>query len=368
MNDKPQMLMFVYNDLTTDARVQRSLDTLKQAFDITILSTGDPYERDGIKNVVLNSSKTGMRKYFDISRQVISYGKKHQFEYLYLHDYYSCIPGLRLYKKHKTIYDAHELIIGTKQFPAPKREKFFGFFEKLIVDRVQLIISADAKRAEMMRNFYKLNEIPYVVPNYSELPIDEEYSFTPDLIEFFKDKRKTLVYAGALTGGRNIEKIILSAAQLTGEYKVLIVGDGGEKSKLEKIASECNGLKYLFTGSVPYKHLGSILRRCDVGYLSYPMTNLNNIYCAPNKIYEYASVELPMICNDNTNLISIVGASRIGVCVSEKGKEGCSRSIEEALELLHQDYDTYKKNIQTFRKENSWAIISEKYLSKVQSI
>lgn len=368
MNDRPKMLMFVYNDLTTDARVQRSLDTLKRAFEITILSTGAPYEREGITNVALKSSKTGMRKYFDISQQAISYGKKHQFEYLYLHDYYSCILGLRLYKKHKTIYDAHELIIGTKQFPAPRREKIFGFFEKLIVDRVQLVISADAKRAEMMRDFYKLNETPYVVPNYSELPIEEDYSFTPDLIEFFKDKRKTLAYAGALTGGRNIEKIILGAAQLTSEYKVLIVGDGGEKSKLERIASECNGLKYIFTGSIPYKHLGSILKRCDVGYLSYPMTNLNNIYCAPNKIYEYASVELPMICNDNPNLISIVGASRIGICVSEKGKEGCSRSIEEALELLHKDYDAYKKNIQIFRKENSWAIISEKYLSKVQSI
>lgn len=368
MTEKPKMLMFVYNDLTTDARVQRSLDTLKQTFDITILSTGKPYEYIGIKNVVLSSSKTGMRKYFDIVRQVITYVNKHQSEYLYLHDYYSCIPGLRLYKRHKTIYDAHELIIGTNQYPVPRREKFFGFFERLIVDRVQLIICADEKRAEMMQDYYKLKHVPYVVPNYSELPIDEDYSFSPDLIEYFTDKRKTLVYAGALTGGRNIEKIILSAAQLTGEYKVLIVGDGGEKSKLEKIASECNRLKYKFTGSVPYKHLGSILKRCDVGYLSYPMTNLNNIYCAPNKIFEYASVELPMICNDNTNLISIVGASRIGVCVSDKGIDGCSRSIEEALALLHQDYDIYKKNIQTFRTEHSWALISEKYLSKVQSI
>ena len=368
MIERPPMLMFVYNDLTTDARVQRSLDTLNQGFDITIISTGDPYDHDGIKNVVIKTSKTGMRKYFDIVRQVITYGKSHPFEYLYLHDYYSCIPGLILCKKHKTIYDAHELIIGTKQFPAPRREKFFGFFEKQIVDRVQLIICADRKRSEMMRDYYKLKETPYVVPNYSELPIDEEYSFSPNLTEFFKDKRKTLVYAGALTGGRNIEKIILSAAKLTDEYKVLIIGDGGEKPKLEKIASGCNNLKCFFTGSVPYKHLGSILKRCDVGYLSYPMTNLNNIYCAPNKIYEYASVELPMICNDNPNLISIVGTSRIGVCVSEAGREDCSRSIEEALALLSRDYDTYKNNIQTFRKENSWAVISKKYLSEVQNV
>lgn len=368
MNNKPRMLMFVYNDLTTDARVQRSLNTLKVGFDITILSTGEPYECEGINNVVLNTPQKGIRKYFLIMKQVIAYGKKHKFDYLYLHDYYSCIPGLRLYKNHKTIYDAHELIIGTKEFPAQNREKFFGYFEKKLVDKVQLIICADKNRAELMRKFYKLKETPYVIPNYSELPISDDYALPQALTSFFTDKRKTLVYAGALTGGRNIEKIILSAAHLNNEYKMLVIGDGVEKQKLEKIASECTDLKYLFTGSIPYRHLGSILKRCDVGYLSYPMTNLNNIYCAPNKIYEYASVELPMICNDNPNLISIVGSNGIGVCVSENGAEGCSRSIEDALILLNKNYDTYKENIRTFRKDNAWALISRKYLSMVKDI
>ena len=360
--------MFVYNNLTTDARVQRSIDTLKHEFEITVLSIDDPYDCDGILNPILKSSKKGMLRFFDIARQAIAYGKNHQYEYLYLHDYYSCIPGLRLYKNHKTVYDAHELIIGTKQFPATKREKFFSFFEKLLINRVQLVISADEKRAELMKKYYKLEETPCVVPNYSELQIDEEYSLSPDVKEFFDDKRKTFVYAGVLTSGRNIEEIILRAANLADSYKVLIIGDGGEKARLEKIASECSGLKYLFTGNVPYKYLGNYLKRCDVGFLSYPLTNLNNIYCAPNKIYEYASVELPMVCNDNPNLISIVGGSKIGVCVSDKDIDGCSRSIEEALKLIERDYDTYKYNIQTFRKDNAWSLIREKYLSKVQSI
>lgn len=368
MPKRPSMLMFVYNDLKTDARVQRSLTTLTKSFDITILSTGDEFKWENVTNILLCSQKSGIFKYFDIVRQVVHYGKLHDYDYLYLHDYYSCIPGLRLYKNHKTIYDAHELIIGTKEFPTEKREKFFGFFEKRLLSKVQLIISADEKRAEMMRDYYNLDKVPYVVPNFSELPVNEGFSLTEELLEFLNDTRKTLVYAGALVGGRQIESIIYGAAKLSSKYKVLIIGSGGEKQKLEQIAAGSSGLKYLFTGNIPYKNLGFLLKRCDVGYLNYPMTNLNNIYCAPNKIYEYASVDLPMICNDNPNLISIVGKNGIGVCVSEKETDGCCRSIEEALQLVENNYGTYKSNIQKFRMENSWDVISQDYLKKVQSI
>lgn len=368
MSKKPSMLMFVYNDLTTDARVQRSLDTLSKAFNITILSTGKEYKHDGVKNVILKSSKIGILRYFDVSYQVVKYGHGHDFQYLYLHDYYSCIPGLRLYKHHKTIYDAHELIISTKEYPAAKREKFFGFFEKCLLSKVQLVISAEEKRAQMMQNYYRLDKVPYVVPNFSELPANKNFSLTKEMIEFFSDSRKTLVYAGALVGGRHIESIIYGAAKLYSKYKVLIIGSGGEKKKLEQIAAECSGLKYLFTGNIPYKNLRSLLKQCDVGYLNYPMTNLNNIFCAPNKIYEYASVDLPMICNDNPTLISIVGKNEIGICVSEKETGRCCGSIEEALEIIKRDYGTYKRNIQKFRLENSWGVISREYLKKVQSI
>ena len=362
------MLMFVYNDLKTDARVQRSLDTLSQAFEITIISTGEVYEHSNVHNVILKSKRRGSFKFFDIIKQANLYAKNKKFEYLYLHDYYSCLLGLWKYKGHKTIYDAHELIIGTKEYPVDKREKFFGFFEKLLLPKTQLVICADDKRAELMQKHYGLKNMPFTVPNFSELSINTRFQFTPEMIEFFKDPRKTFVYAGALTSGRHIDSIILETSKLSDRYKVLIIGDGGERENLQEIAGKCEGLKYLFTGSLPYKDLGALLSHCDVGYLSYPLTNLNNIYCAPNKIYEYASVELPMVCNDNPNLINIVGKNQIGLCVSDKGGDYCCNTIEAALTMIDRDYDKYKESIRLFQKKNSWSLISKQYLAKVQSI
>lgn len=368
MLNKPSMLMFVYNDLTTDARVQRSLDTLASAFDITILSTGSKLERDNIEEIIVESTKTGMIKYFDVVRKVIHYERKQKYEYVYLHDYYSCLVGLLLSKREKIIYDAHELIIGTREYPVSIREKFFGFFEKQIVKRAHLVICADRKRAEIMQKYYKLKQTPVVIPNYSELPLVENSSLTSEMIDFFNDSRKTFVYAGALVEGRHIDSILYDTSKVSSEYKVLIIGDGSERQNLECIAKDCNRLKYLFLGSIPYRNLGAILKRCDVGFLSYPMTDLNNIYCAPNKIYEYASVELPMICNDNPNLISVVGENGIGVCYSENGARDCVGSIVEALGIIDHDYEKYKNNIRVFRRENSWDRIRKYYLNKVQYI
>lgn len=368
MTDKRKMLMFVYNDLSTDSRVQRSIQTLAVKFHITVVSIGKPYVVEGVENVIISSKYRGMRKYFDTVIKFIKFSKKLEYDYLYLHDYYSCIPGLFLIKNKSSIYDAHELIIGSKEFPATKREEFFGFFEKKLLKKVQLVICADETRGTEMVKYYGLERTPYVVPNYSELEIDDSYKLDPAVSEFFLDKRKTIVYAGALAPGRNIDTVIHATIQKKQDYKLMIIGDGPDREHLEEVAKDARGLTYLFTGSIPYKNLGNLLKYCDVGYLSYPTTNLNNIYCAPNKIYEYASVELPMICNDNPNLISIVGKNGIGVCVSEKNEQGCVASMEEALAVIDSDYASFKKNIRSFRHNNSWLSISNDYLRIVETI
>ena len=40
------------------------------------------------------------------------------------------------------------------------------------------------------------------------------------------------------------------------------------------------------------KEIIPLLSRCKLGFVGYPMEGLNNIYCSPNKIYEYPNVEL----------------------------------------------------------------------------
>jgi glycosyltransferase involved in cell wall biosynthesis len=61
----------------------------------------------------------------------------------------------------------------------------------------------------------------------------------------------------------------------------------------------------------------SFLENYDVGLAFYKNTNLNNYYCAPNKVYDYIQLGMPVITNDYPGLKEIVADNKIGVCISE---------------------------------------------------
>ena len=82
------------------------------------------------------------------------------------------------------------------------------------------------------------------------------------------------------------------------DYDLLIVGDG------PKIYFD--NLKYRYTsntnihfvGRVALDQVYSFIKISHCGIISYSMQNLNNTYCAPNKLYEYAQFNLRMITTD----------------------------------------------------------------------
>lgn len=363
-----KMLMFVYNDLSTDSRVQRSLSVLNRLFEITVICTGGAVDYPNVECIVIESENSGRMRYFDTILKTLSLMKSYKYDCLYLHDYYSCVLSLFVHRKKTVIYDAHELIVPDDNMPDNLRDKFFRVFEKRAVKIADLIIVANEQRGLLMSNYYHLRQPPFCVPNYSELPMDNGYSMSNELEQFFTSKKLTIVYAGALSYDREIDKLITEINNNQDFYKILIIGDGPAYNDLIRLASSCNGLDYLFMGSVPYCHLGTILSKCDIGFISYPKTNLNSIYCASNKIYEYASVKLPMLCNDNPSLKEVVGKNGIGLCVSDTTDAGCCGSIDEALKLINNNYAYYLTNIESFRSKNSWDTIATNYLREVDSI
>ena len=73
---------------------------------------------------------------------------------------------------------------------------------------------------------------------------------------------------------------------------------GRESDYLKELLIKYPDVKYLgFT--VPPKHL-SIVKLADIGILTYVADSgsINPVFCAPNKIWEYAKYGIPMLCND----------------------------------------------------------------------
>ena len=72
-----------------------------------------------------------------------------------------------------------------------------------------------------------------------------------------------------------------------------------------------------FLGNLDLKSLYSILKVSDLGIISYSNINLNNRFCAPNKLYEYAMFNLPMITSDQVLFKRTFKKYKIGIIYNE---------------------------------------------------
>ena len=290
---------------------------------------------------------------------------KQRPDIVYCHDYYSAILAyLLLCTRYsgKIVYDAHELMIP-EEGRGDRRLMFFYWFEKRIVKKVDLLVCASKQRAEIMQNHYGLKSTPTVVPNISQLEINDDDLDTSNIISsldgFFKKEGQTVVYAGVVTTSRRINELFDAVVATADKCKLLIVGDGDALPSLKQNAVRHPELSVAFTGKVPYKCLGSILSRCDIGFLYYPIDTLNNIYCASNKIYEYASVELPMLANENPTVKRILDKEQIGISTGD---------FKYGLRVLVNESKVYKNNCTIFTKHNQWKDVAQQLKQIILSV
>ena len=293
--------------------------------------------------------------------------KKEKPEIVYAHDYFSALLVrllLLLKRKHckKIIYDAHELIIPEKGKDAGRRLNFFYKQEKKIVNKVDLLVCASEERGMMMNHHYCLKQPPVAINNISQLFISDDpttVNILKSMEGFLSSPGITVVYAGVVTKGRRIDRLFEAVSELAPRFKLLIVGNGPSLEELKAEAAKQTYMVSLFTGGVPYKSLGAILSKCDIGFLYYPVNTLNNIYCASNKIYEYASVGLPMLANENPTVKKYLEEVAIGIATSD---------FKKGLEEVSEKVDTYKTNCEQFTSNNLWEKEAEKLRIKVKEL
>lgn len=361
-----KIVMYVYGNIQTDARVKRAAKALAGKYELILLSSdcGKQVKDDGYRNVLLKCKSSGLMGYFQSVREALKVVRREKPDVFYAHDYYSAlIARLLLKRKHckKIVYDAHELIIPEEGL-SDARMKFFYSMEKAIVNKVDLLVCASQERAALMKEHYHLSKSPLVVENISYLPLGFDLSkldAAKQLDNFFADKTPTLVYAGVVTKSRKIGSLFDMAAKLAPAVKLLIVGNGDALNEMKEKAAGQNTLKCCFTGAVPYEALGEILKRCDVGYLYYPTNTLNNINCASNKIYEYASVGLPIVANNNPTVKRILEHGGIGIS---------SDDFEDALKQTLSNLNDYKKACAKFVDDNRWEKTALRLLEDVEKM
>jgi glycosyltransferase involved in cell wall biosynthesis len=218
---------------------------------------------------------------------------------------------------------------------------------KKLFKNASAVVECEYNRAHIAKAWFSLKKTPYVIPNKPylnqltrESNIQDEYC--AQQINKIKDK-KIVLYQGIIDPERPLIPFIEAVTELGDEYAMVIMSSDVDKLKDVKSSNLC-----LLPFVNPPHHL-EITSWAHIGILTYvpvlgeTTSPLNAVYCAPNKIYEYAMFGIPMIGNDVPGLKTEFDKSRIGYVFDSFDKKDILEAIKK-IEINYEQMSAYTFN------------------------
>lgn len=363
-NDK-SFLIILFGTLDYDGRVKRMIEVLRELGPVTLVDidtdkkkAGGSYEGvDRIRVVLpLNAGKFNrhLRFWLTSLRQAL----RVKPGIVVAEDYFACFPGWLAAKSTRAMfaYDAHELIIPEAGKKMSLRGRFWYLLERWAVKRANLVIAANEDRAQFMADHYGLSVVPEVmrnIPPGGHLPPDPEKALQsyPALARRNHEDR-IILYQGDVSLSRGLGRFVDALEFLPKCYRLVVAGGGHDLEKLCSMAGRFSKEgRFVALGRIENQMLPAITALADVCIVCYPYQGLNNIYCAPNKLFEYAQAGLPVVATDQPPLRKAVETHGIGELVCENFSPV---QIALILQKVVNDKIQYQKQLAAFLDANKW--------------
>lgn len=222
------------------------------------------------------------------------------------------------------------------------KNKTYRFFLNKILPKAKKVVVPEETRASIFKVWYELKNKPIVLPNKPIVNPNSFHLTLTDEIKAIKDsKKKVILYQGIIVKGlRDLTPLCQAMAKLNEKWQLVLMGPQNPYiEELKKIYPELIYIPYI----KPPLHL-KVTELVDVCVVSYGYKDLNNIFCAPNKIWEYSMFGKPMLCNDVPCLKQTVENAKAGICVDMDD----TGAIIKAIGTIEREYTEYSNNARIF--------------------
>lgn len=236
----------------------------------------------------------------------------------------------------------------------PRKYRFWASDDeyKQQIKNARRIINCEPNRALVVKSFFGLSDEQMVtIPNKTNFKIDSELSATPEILSIQRllDNKKAIIYQGGINyPERRLDELCEAINFLSDEYVIVILTSDCEyKDQLVKRYESDRVLFLPFIKAPQHLHITKLAR---IGFLTYfPITGnieqiLNVLYCAPNKVFEYAQFGIPMLSNALPALNHIYSEYKCGLSVQSFNP----KKLAEAIVEIDENYDFYSSNSKSF--------------------
>jgi len=220
-----------------------------------------------------------------------------------------------------------------------------GRLQQAILRRAGMVIVPEVNRAWMMKMRSRSRAPFVVIPN--RLP---EYALpdganTDEARSAFlaaggsAECRDFVIYQGRMHLDRCVAEALEGFRQLGRADWGFIVMCNEEDRTVALRSRYREDRRIVFLPRVEPPHHLRITRGCRLGVLLYAPTNLNNVYCAPNKVFEYAYFGLGMIFPDYPGLRSLEREFSLGEVCNPLDPVSIASALSRAMSTPREHYE-----------------------------
>ncbi len=282
-----------------------------------------------------------------------------EIDVLFVDNFLSSIPAMILimiFRPKVVIQDRRELYFSKEV--KNKAGKIMCYLEEKISKKANLVIVANNFREKILDDFFEGKVNLFTYENIRYLPKNEKKFdyYEKKYFDIFKANSRTVISTGGASFQRMVDKLIIDFDKVKIPVKLILVGGGPKDdiNKLKKIINE--GQKSMdihLIDKVSMDELRFLIKKSDVGIVNYHQKDLNNLYCASGKIYEYLEEGKPIITTENIPLKEFCEIHEVGVA---------NNNFNESIDLIFKEYSKFQKNV--YLKKSSFSpIINNEYLA-----
>lgn len=255
----------------------------------------------------------------------------------------------KIYRDIRYIYDCNELFLESTS--SLIKRGVWRQVQKYVLCRADVVMHAEQNRLNYFNKTYPNKAQSFLLENLPHYRLN---------VPKRDGECSRFVYLGILSPDRYVEEMIDAFSGLDDRGITLdLIGFGRDEYELKiKGLCEANSRKNIrILTPIAHDQIADALKDYDVGIAFYRNTNLNNYYCAPNKVYDYIQMGMPVLTNDFPGLIDIIQQNEAGICIQ---RMGVSHVKEAVLRVATGEFRP--KVTEALRKRYSWEVQQTGYL------
>lgn len=299
----------------------------RAGFDVTLIGVAADVPDCGVKVIRLSDDGNRLQRMIGRARTAFHHALDLKAQIYHFHDPELLPYGLMLKRRTgaRVVFDSHECfredVIAKDWIPASLRRpvgQLVGAVEDFVVKRIDQVVAATPHIADSFA--------PHAcrVVTINNYPLEEEFAGSASQPATSRD---SICYIGAISFVRGIIPLLDSLSFVDPSVVLHVAGLFASRAVETAARSHPNWSRVTFHGQVNRAQVAKIYAESFAGIVTF-LPVPNHIYSQPNKLFEYMSAGIPVICSHFPLWRSVIDDGGCGITVDPAQPSEIAAAIE----------------------------------------